>query len=531
MQSSAPSKTASDFQARRPVSRDAFFIVEYRQKFGALTSTDNVLLCRLIQKAPMKKARSFIGGEISALILFFGVAATWLLSSGSSPGRDWSSVKDLLPGHKDAETYFQSGLRDLQSGARQVAIDDFTKAIELDPSFTPAYDARATVRLQMKDFAGAIADSDKVIGLAHDDEHVYLIKGACRYYLHDIQDALKPLNTAVLMNTNDPVARDIRGAVLAESRQWDDAIADFNKAIELNPDDAKAYYGRAAAELLLKEYEKSLADASDAIELDSTLSEAYGLRASAKSRLKDRAGAFADANTRIQMDTSDFKGYVARAGLEGLWDDFSAASNDLQTAIQINPTNSGIYVCRGMIEQKSGNLQAAIAEYSQGLLDNTEAMRAASLYDSMAHAYAEMGRWQPALENFHKAMAYNSPPDGAHFEVFLIECRLGQPEQAKKELAAYIQSIPAVKAHDWTTSIANYLAGSLNETDFLDQASSTAKRPTDIPMQTDDALYLTGMQHLLAGDKIGAWERFKKCLKVGDDNSDDYMMAKSIVGH
>jgi hypothetical protein len=35
---------------------------------------------------------------------------------------------------------------------------------------------------------------------------------------------------------------------------------------------------------------------------------------------------------------------------------------------------------------------------------------------------------------------------------------------------------------------------------------------------------------LLAGDKPGALKRFKKCLKVGDDNSDNYTMAKSILG-
>ena len=74
------------------------------------------------------------------------------------------------------------------------------------------------------------------------------------------------------------------------------------------------------------------------------------------------------------------------------------------------------------------------------------------------------------------------------------------------------------------------MAGTLNETNFLAQAAATAKRSTDIPMQTGDAWFYAGMEHLLAGDKAGAFERFKKSLKVGDDNSDNYMMARSIVG-
>jgi tetratricopeptide (TPR) repeat protein len=481
----------------------------------------------------MKKTFPVPRGRYPALALLSVMVTAWLLSSCWSQGKDWSAVKDLLPSGKDAEAYYESGVRDFQSGARQGALDEFTKAIELDPSFAPAYDARATARFQMKDYTGAIADCDKVIGLAHDDEHVYLIKGVCRYYLHDIQGALKPLNTAISMNTNDPVARDMRGAVFAEFREWDDAVADFTRAIQLNPDDGSAYYGRAAAELLLKEYEKSLADVSDALEFlsgNTLICEAYGLRADIKTHLKDRAGALADVNARLQLDSSDEKGYVSRADIEALWDDFSGASNDLQTAIQINPTNSEIYLVRGMQEQKCGNFKAALADYGRGLLDDREAFHAADADEAIGYAHAELGQWQLALEAFRKAIAFKSPPRDVPFQVFLVECRLGQTEQAKKELAVYIQSIPTAKAHLWTTSEAHYLAGTLNETDFLAQATTTARRPTDIPRQLGDAWYYAGMQHSLAGDKAGASERFKKSLKVGDDNSDNYMMAHAMLG-
>ena len=483
-----------------------------------------VPLCPAHSRAP--RANRFVP-------FLFGVALAWLLSACGLSGQ--SMITTLLD--QKAEGYYESGVRDLQSGSRQLAIQDFTKAIQLDPTLSEAYEARAAVLFQTKDYAGAIKDCDAVIGTTHDDERVYLIKGASRYYLHDIKGALKPLNTAVSMNPDEPLARDIRGATLAESREWDDAIADFNKAIQLNPNDAMAYYGRAAAEFFLHEYEKSLSDVSDAIQVDNSLASAYGLRADVKTHLKDRAGAMADANTRIQLDVSDDKnyvsrdqGYVSRAGIETMWDDFQAASNDLKTAILINPTNSQIYLCRAVLEQKCRNFEAALADYTRGELNDPEAVRGANVYDAMGYTHAEMGQWQPALESFRKAMAYNSPPDYVHFEIFLIECRLGQAEQAKKELTAYIQTIPKAKAGDWTTSIAHYLAGALNETNFLAQATSTAKRPTDVAMQTGDAYYFVGMEHLLAGDKAGALERFTQCVKIGEDNSDDYMMAQSILG-
>jgi tetratricopeptide (TPR) repeat protein len=480
----------------------------------------------------MKKVFPVAIGKHPALALLSAVMTAWLWSSSWSRGKDWSAVKDLLPG-KDAEAYYESGVRDFQSGARQVAVDELTKAIELDPTFTPAYEARAGARLQMKDYTDAIADCDKVIGLEHDDERIYLIKGVCRFYLHDMKGARNVLSTAISLNPDDPLARDVRGLAFLELRDWDKAAADFNKAIQLNPDDAKAYYGRAAAEFFLKDCEKSLADASDALEFlnnNTLICDAYGLRADVKTHLKDRAGALADVNARLQLDSSDEKGYVSRGNIEALWDDFSDASNDLQTAIQINPTNSEIYLVRGMLEQKCGGFKAALTDYSRGLANDREAFHAADIDEAIGYAYAEMGQWPSALGAFRQAIAFKSPPKDVPFQVFLIECRLGQSEQAKKELTTYIQSIPAAKAGDWATGIAHFLAGTLGETNFLAQATTTAKRSTDISMQTGDAWYFAGMQHLLAGDKAGASERFRKCLKVGDDNSDEYMMARSIVG-
>ena len=170
-----------------------------------------------------------------------------------------------------------------------------------------------------------------------------------------------------------------------------------------------------------------------------------------------------------------------------------------------------------------------MADYNRGLTNGSEAFHAAAACEAIGYAYAEMGQWQLAVESFRKAMAFNSPPNSVPFQLFLIESRLGQTQEAKKDLAAYIQTVPTPGTHDWTTSEAHFLEGTLTETDFLAQATTTAKRPTDIAMQTGDAWYYAGMVHLLAGDKAGACERFEKSLKVGDDISDDYMMARAML--
>jgi lipoprotein NlpI len=107
----------------------------------------------------------------------------------------------------------------------------------------------------------------------------------------------------------------------------------------------------------------------------------------------------------------------------------------------------------------------------------------------------------------------------------LIQSRLGQAEQARKELSAFVQSIPLSEAHDWQASIAQFLLGNLDDQEFLNEATTKAVRPTDVSPQICDAYYYAGMKHLLAGDKAGAAELFQKSLDTGQDDESEYKSA------
>ena len=431
------------------------------------------------------------------------------------------------PPEKQVEQIYEAGLRDWQGGAQQVALGEFSRAIELDPKFAPAYMARAGARFELKDFAGAISDCNQDLSLEPDDERAFLIKGVSKFYLNDFSGAHNDLNTALSLNSDDFMAYVCRGSVLGKSRDWDGAQADFTKAIQINPNYAPAYTSRAAVEMMLKDYEKGVADASDAIELDSVnASDAYKDRAIGKCHLKDRAGALADANQAIELKPADVSGYLTRAMVEIIWDDYSSASNDLQTAFQFSPTNTEIYLHQGALEQKCGELDAAIADYNRGLAPDPQSFHAPEVYEALGFTWENLSQWRQAREEFRKSLAFNSPPHDIHFELFLIGCRLGETNQAQSELAAYIQSIPASKAGEWSTSVAHYLAGKLNESQLLAQANTTAKCSATIPSQICEAYYYAGMERLLAGDKPGAQARFQKSVDTGEDNVYQYKNAR-----
>lgn len=428
---------------------------------------------------------------------------------------------------KFADAYFKRASIEVALKNFSGALADWSKVIELEPTNELVLLFRGSARLQLGDFNGAVLDCNSVLKLDPSNATAFLVRGASKFYLNDY-DASNDLDKAISISPSNVLARHCRGLLRANERDWDGAKADLTEAIRLNPYDASIYKDRAAIEIMTKEYEKGMDDASNAVRLDpGNIQEAYHFIAHAKVQLKDNAGALAEVNELVKLEPSNAASYFARANIKILCDDFASASNDMQTAVLMSPTNTLIYISREMLEQKCGDSDAALADLSRFLALDPRSFHVPEIYEAMGYARENLHQWEAALEDFRKALTYNSPPDGSRFEAFLLQCRLGEKHQGMKDLAAYVHTIPASKTNDWSASIANFLMGNLDEKEFLVQATTRAKRPTDISPQTCDAYYFQGMEDLLAGDKVKAAELFQKCLNTREDNSYNYMNANT----
>ena len=85
----------------------------------------------------------------------------------------------------DAKEYFRSGVKAGQRGQYSEAIEDFTKAIELNPDYAEAYYFRGLYLLQpRRDYnhaIKAIKDFTKAIELNPDDAETYHFRGFIYY--------------------------------------------------------------------------------------------------------------------------------------------------------------------------------------------------------------------------------------------------------------------------------------------------------------------------------------------------------------
>lgn len=180
-----------------------------------------------------------------------------------------SLVTQQNPRHPDLfKAYHNRALGYWKTGRHDDAIQDYSKAIQLNArEFSLLYD-RATLFLMKRRYDDAIKDYDAAL-------------------------ALKPTDAGAYLN---------RGAAYADKGQFDRAIKDVTKAIEINPRDARAYYNRGVSYVKTGQAERAISDFGKAIDLDPKMAVAYnnrGLVHEAAGRVKE---AVADFRKAIALD-------------------------------------------------------------------------------------------------------------------------------------------------------------------------------------------------------------------------------------
>jgi tetratricopeptide (TPR) repeat protein len=429
-----------------------------------------------------------------------------------------------LPQESRSRWYLQAGAFKLESKAYSNAILAFSQSINLDPSNSSAYLARGSAEVQIHDFATAGKDAKRALELDSNSIGAITITGYCKFALKDFQGAVTDFTRAIAMDTNDCSSYNGRGLAKANLRKLDDAMDDFNRAAALSYADATVYRNRAMVETLQREYERALEDVSKSIQMDNHDGSAFYLRGQIKNALKDYREALADFDEAISLSPQNPGAYAARAGSYMYLDDFQKSEADLEKARQLNPDLPLACVVRAYIGAKQGDFDTMLANMQ----------RAVELSPKSAEYYALLGFFQylasrraEALESCQKALSMGMLAESEDLRayIWLIRAQSGERPEANKELETFLNSQQGPNTNAWAASIARYFSGHLEEGKFLDQATSTARRPSAVRPQVTESYFYAAMKHKLDGDEHGALQFLTKCLDTKNTNNLAYMNA------
>jgi tetratricopeptide (TPR) repeat protein len=187
--------------------------------------------------------------------------------------QDYSKAIELNPNYTEA--YYNRGIVFTNENNYDRAIQDYSKAIELNPNYTEAYNNRGNIFKNNKNYDRALEDYNKAIELNPKLTEAYNNRGVVFINKNRNADAISDFNKAIELNPKLTEAYNNRGIVFINENKNSEAISDVNKAIELDPDFADAYNNRGIIFYREKRYEEAISNYTKVIALKADNALAY----------------------------------------------------------------------------------------------------------------------------------------------------------------------------------------------------------------------------------------------------------------
>jgi len=316
----------------------------------------------------------------------------------------WTLLPLLFTAALQAQTarqYFRAGEDFTKGNNYKDAIDQFTKAIEMDPDYEKAYISRAQAYSITGEHQKAAEDYDRALVFDEKEEELYYFSGK-EWHLHgNNQFALAKLNTALSMKKNFDEVYQVRQAVYMDMGEYEKALEDCLMYLKFN-DDEQAYFN------LARVYEK--------LGMDPEAEEAYKRSLQKNRRVVETHFAYAQLLFRmekydeagievvqvLQLDPRHLEGILLQSQILAAQGSFLKASDQLSMASVEHPDEPRIYLYRGDINTQLNQPAYAIIDYSKAIeLDPENAV----LYYKRAGAYEAIRDYEKALLDYDKLLA------------------------------------------------------------------------------------------------------------------------------
>ncbi len=346
---------------------------------------------------------------------------------------DYAQAITRIP--QDANAYYQRGRCLFKMGEMQAAIEDFSAAIRHNSRHADAYCSRGCCYAECGDMKRASDDFNQA--LLHNPSHqaayyqrmysLGVLKETAAQ-LQSLNQALPPVDPAPTTPTITPVVVSAelvepsspslssasssvdshpptlklepeslmgffeRASNRALNGDVDGAIADYTRIIEQDPHNTQAYYQRGQSYSVLGQNDEALQDLNQAI---------HWARVHSLGQLKDFSGALTETIQTLKTELKKPKPSETTIPSTSLSIEERIAAQT--RIIESNPTSVEAHFKRAQSRALIGDLQGAIADYSETIRLNPEYSDA--YYRRALHRSA-LGDTSGATQDFNRAIRY-----------------------------------------------------------------------------------------------------------------------------
>lgn len=193
------------------------------------------------------------------------------------------------------------------------AMRDFSKAIELDPTYVGAYINRAVLLYNTGRAEQALEDFHKALALDPTNKDGLLGRANTLSTLQRFAEALPDYNKYIELYEADWKTYLWRGIAYSKIQQHHKALSDFERANQLNPNDYEPYLWLGITYYYLQNYEHALKLLSQSIDFQPSRYDTYVWRGLVYQQLKDFEKAIVDFTRAIELNPSELSSYYNRS--------------------------------------------------------------------------------------------------------------------------------------------------------------------------------------------------------------------------
>ncbi|MCU0459770.1 MAG: caspase family protein [Bacteroidales bacterium] len=312
-----------------------------------------------------------------------------------------------------ARKYIKAGEEFTRNGMLEDAIDQYSKAIDEDPSSADSYVRRARVYEMTGNIGLACDDYRRANSFLPDDTGILFNLGRMcnilgstagtkpddrnRFY----SEAVTHLQKAIRAEFRNGRLYTEKVVSLIGMELWDRALGASDTALQLR-DDAINYYHQGII------YQKKGDDNTARRQLEKavTKDKSYATARLELARVLIRQGdvnsALGQCNMVIQQDSKNVEAYLTRAMAYEAKLDYPAAINDVSTAILLEPAGMEHYITRGTYYQKFNQHLAAVSDFTKALaIDQFRT----DVYLMRARSYEEIHDFEKAADDYSRVLA------------------------------------------------------------------------------------------------------------------------------
>lgn len=302
---------------------------------------------------------------------------------------------------QSAKKYYKTGQEFVSSGNYKDAIDQYTKAIDIQPDFSNAYLARAAAYEKLNMLKEASEDYDRASTFLSNNTDVFYQAARLSYLLGDYQKAIEKADASILLKRTNPDGYVIKAKSLMSFGRFEEALATCNSALTLK-ETAENFYLRGLINKELGRFGPAEDDLLKTVGKDPRHVNAYISLAELRLELNKIPFALSHINRAIELDPDNREAYLVRSRIYVKQMDYPKAIDDISKNIRLNPDDEEMYFIRGCYYQEFTQHTNAINDFTKVLLLNP---KNAEGYYKRAYSYEQIANFKAAIKDYESLMA------------------------------------------------------------------------------------------------------------------------------